>query len=73
MKNENKAKRPPTHVVWQVVGEKDKAKWVRVGAAWTNKDGKGMTLVFDAFPVTGRTVVREVSESAGAEAPGGQQ
>ncbi|MBI1204938.1 MAG: hypothetical protein GC182_20745 [Rhodopseudomonas sp.] len=73
MKNENNAKRPPSHIIWQVIGEKDKAKWVRIGAAWANKDGKGMNLVFDAFPVTGRTVVREVSESEGADAPGGQQ
>lgn len=79
--NENNAKRPPSHIIWQVIGEKGKAKWNRVGAAWSNKDGKGMNLVFDAFPLSGRIVVREVEESEGADAsksdgahaPGGQQ
>ncbi len=72
MKKETKAKRQPTHVVWQVIGENDKAKWVRVGAGWQNKDGKGITLVFDAYPVVGRTVVREVSENADEQQDGAE-
>jgi hypothetical protein len=56
------AKRTPTHVIYQVIGDSDKAKWIRVGAAWANKDGKGLSLKFDAYPVTGRTVVREITE-----------
>lgn len=72
-KEETKAKRQPTHVVWQVIGETDKAKWIRVGAGWANKDGKGITLVFDAYPIAGRTVVREQTAAEGADAPGGQQ
>ncbi len=73
MKKETKAKRQPTHVVWQVIGETDKAKWVRVGAGWENKDGKGISLVFDAYPVAGRTVIREVAESEEANAQGGRE
>jgi hypothetical protein len=56
----NKAKRP-SHAIFQVIGEKDKARWLRVGAGWKNKDGKGLLLVFDAYPVVGRTVIREIS------------
>jgi hypothetical protein len=56
------AKRQPTHAIYQVIGDSDKAKWIRVGAAWANKDGKGLSLKFDAYPVSGRTVVREVTE-----------
>jgi hypothetical protein len=74
MKKETKtAKRQPTHVVWQVIGENDKAKWIRVGAGWENKDGKGISLVFDAYPVTGRTVIREVTESEEAQTQGGRE
>lgn len=69
MSNSNEAKRP-THVIWQVIGEADKARWIRVGAGWPNKDGKGLTLKFDAYPVAGRTVVREMTteEAAGGRA-----
>lgn len=66
-KSENKR---PTHVIWQVVGEGDSARWIRVGAAWANRDGKGFTLKFDAYPVVGRTVIRELAEKADN---GGQQ
>jgi hypothetical protein len=59
---ESPAKRKPTHVIYQVIGESDKAKWVRVGAGWSNKDGRGLSLKFDAYPVSGRTVVRVVTE-----------
>ena len=71
MTENNKTKRP-THVVWQVIGEGEKASWIRVGAAWSNRDGKGLTLKFDAYPVAGRTVVREYSEQQ-PESNGGQQ
>jgi hypothetical protein len=60
---------PPTHIIWQVIGEARKARWIRVGAGWTNRDGKGMNLMFDAYPMVGRTVIREVAEpEAGIEA-----
>ncbi len=73
MKKETKAKRPPTHVIWAVIGETPKARWMKIGAGWTNKDGKGINLVFDAYPVAGRIAVREITEAEGADAPGGQQ
>jgi len=52
----------PTHIIWQVVGEGDKGRWIRVGAGWPNKDGKGLTLRLDAYPVAGRTVLREITQ-----------
>jgi hypothetical protein len=57
--------RKPTHVIWQVIGEKDNAMWNRVGAGWAHSDGKGVALKFSAYPLTGRVVVREVKEDAG--------
>ena len=32
MTKNNDTKRP-THVIWQVIGESAKARWIRVGAA----------------------------------------
>lgn len=55
----NKEDNRPTHIVWQVLGEGKKARWNRIGAGWTNSDGKGLSLKFDAYPVDGRVVVRE--------------
>lgn len=59
----------PSHIVWQVIGEGDKARWNRIGAGWPNRDGKGISLKFDALPLDGRVVVREHEQSE--EAPQG--
>jgi hypothetical protein len=56
----------PTHAIWQVQGEGDKARWNRVGAAWMHKDLKGANLKFDSFPMSGRIVVREITEQDNA-------
>ncbi len=71
-KKPNEAKRP-THAIFQVLGEGEKARWVRIGAAWLHKDEKGANLVFDALPLNGRTVIREVSEQQEQPGEGGQQ
>lgn len=71
----------PTHAIWHVEGEGEKARWTRIGAAWLHKDKKGAGLKFDLFPTSsaGRVVVREIEEKndAGDEfngaAHGGQQ
>lgn len=57
-----KSTKQPTHIIWQVVGDGEAVRWIRVGAGWANKDGKGLSLRFDSYPVVGRTVVREVTE-----------
>ena len=36
--------------------------WTRIGAAWANKDGKGLNLVLDLLPIDGRLVLREPME-----------
>lgn len=56
----------PTHAIWHVRGEGDNARWTRIGAAWMHKDLKGANLKFDLMPISGRTVLREIS----AEEPG---
>ena len=36
--------------------------WLKVGAAWANKDGKGFNVVVQALPLDGRLVLREYKE-----------
>ena len=66
MSNKSNDTNRPTHAIWQVNGEGDKARWARVGAAWMHKDLKGANLKFDAIPLTGRIVVREITEQDNA-------
>jgi hypothetical protein len=73
--NKNKTEQPkrPTHVLYQVQGD-DKARWTRIGAGWLNKDGKGINVVLDAVPLSGRIVLREVGEQDETQGDnGGQQ
>ncbi len=58
----------PTHAIYQVIGDGDNAKWFRVGSAWMHKDLKGANLKFDSFPLSGRTVLREINETDNADA-----
>ncbi len=52
----------PTHRLYQVTGDGDKAFWREIGAAWPNKDGHGFTLMPSAIPLSGRIVMREITE-----------
>ena len=52
----------PSHIIWMVKGDNDKARWTPIGAGWPNRDNKGLSLVFDAYPVSGRVVIREFTE-----------
>ena len=54
--------RKPTHRLYRVQGEGQSAFWTPIGAAWPNKDGKGFSVSFDAIPLTGRIVMRFISE-----------
>ena len=61
MSDTNESKRP-THNIFQVLGDGDKATWLRVGAAWLHADTRGARLAFNSFPLTGRIVMRERTE-----------
>lgn len=62
MKNETKEKKPPSHAIYVVQGEGESKRWIKIGAAWSNKDGKGMNLIFDALPITNKVVIREFTD-----------
>lgn len=61
MKKEHNDKKP-THGVYVIQGDGDNAYWLKIGAAWQNRDSKGMNLILDALPLTNKLVVREFSE-----------
>lgn len=44
------------------VPEREKARWVQIGAAWKHKDGKGLTIDLDLMPTTDRKIVLRVNE-----------
>lgn len=54
--------RKPTHRLFRVVGDGEKANWTEIGAAWPNKDGQGFSLSCDAMPLSGRIVMRAITE-----------
>lgn len=59
MSDTNETTNRPTHTIFQVLGDGEKAIWLRVGAAWLHQDTRGARLVFNSFPLTGRIVMRE--------------
>lgn len=62
MSNDNETKRP-SHIAYQVrEGEENKSYFNRIGAAWTHRDGEGMTIQLDSLPVDGRVTIRTVQE-----------
>jgi hypothetical protein len=65
----NSETKRPTHIAYAVIGDGDKTHWHRIGAAWANKDGKGLNIVFDSLPLNGRVVLREADDKDN----GGQQ
>lgn len=62
----------PTHDIFVVHGEDEKAKWIKIGKAWMHKDGRGANLLLEALPNGGRTVMREIKEKDEGDI-GGQQ
>ena len=59
----------PTHEVFHVTGEKDKARWTKIGVGWQHSDQDGLNLIISYSPlVEGRTVVRKVKAQQEPEA-----
>ena len=61
----------PTHRLYTVSGERKNERWTEIGAAWTNRDGKGFSITLNALPLGDRLVLREIE--AQAETPAGGQ
>ena len=59
----------PTHEIFHVVGDGDKARWTKIGVGWAHQDGDGLNLAINYTPlIAGRTVVR----TAGRKQEAGQ-
>lgn len=54
----------PTHRLYRVVGEGKKSTWTPIGAAWPNKDGLGFSISYDAIPLSGRIMMRAITEKS---------
>ena len=52
----------PTHRIYRVDGDGKTANWTEIGAAWPNKDGRGFSINCHAMPLTGRIVMRAITE-----------
>jgi hypothetical protein len=48
-------------------GKRQDPFWLKVGAAFSHKDGKGLNLVLQALPPTGQLVLRDYEETAQPE------
>jgi len=54
--------RKPTHRLFRVVGDGENAIWTAIGAAWPNKDGQGFSINCEAMPLSGRIVMRAITQ-----------
>jgi hypothetical protein len=65
---ENRDAKQPTHRAYSVIkrdGQDD--FWLNLGLVFPHKDGKGLNIMLQAFPLDGKIVCREVSEEDPAE------
>ena len=55
----------PTHNVFTVEdrGKDEDPFWLKIGAAWAHKDGKGFNISLSALPLDNRLVLREPTET----------
>ncbi len=61
----------PSHNVFTVEdrGEGEDPFWLKIGAAWAHKDGKGFNISLSALPPDARLVLRVPSEGGEDEKP----
>lgn len=71
--SEEKQSKRPTHGIYQVTGDGEKARWLKIGAAWVHKDGKGSTLILDVLPLSNKLQLRELRERDEAATDNGGQ
>lgn len=59
---QTKNSKAPSHEIFHVVGEGEKARWTKLGVAWAHNDGAGLNLIMNYTPlVAGNTVVRKIT------------
>lgn len=66
MTTETQSKQP-THRLYAVNGNGEKARWTEIGAAWANSDGQGFSLRLSAVPLDGHIVMRAPKAENGGQ------
>jgi hypothetical protein len=67
MADKDKDARQPTHRAYSVIrreGQDD--YWLNIGLVFPHKDGSGFNIIFQAFPLDGKVVCREVADQGEA-------
>lgn len=66
--------RKPTHAVFHVRGEGERAFWTKIGAAWLHEDKEGLNVSLDYVPLNdaGRLVIRVNKAEDGKPAAEGE-
>ncbi len=55
--------RQPSHRAFSVIKREGQDDfWLNIGLAFPHKDGKGLNIVLQAFPLDGKIVLREPSD-----------
>lgn len=65
----------PHYIAWHVSSTgrraRSKPRWIRIGAAWMHRDGKGFNIQLDLLPASGGRIVlrspKSVDEAGEAE------
>ena len=63
---ENHIEKKLPRQVFTIAERNGKSYWIKIGAAFSNKDGSD-TVLLDALPVNGRMQIRHVQKTAGKE------
>mgnify|MGYP007073202307 FL=1 len=57
--SENRKTNTPSHIAYQICEGNDKDSfWIRICAAWAQKDGKVFSIQLDSVPLDGRITLR---------------
>lgn len=57
----------PDFLAWHVHSKGEKTFWTRIGASWLHRDGNGMSVHLETFPIDGRIVLRAPRQDAAEE------
>ncbi len=58
----------PSHIVW-FVPDRDSAPWIRIGAQWPTKNGRGYRQALDMVPLGQGNIVVLPNEPKSADEP----
>ena len=65
--------RRPTHRAYTVIKREGQDDfWLNLGLVFAHKDGKGLNIMLQAFPLDGKIVCREIADDEHAEEPAEQ-